>query len=73
MSRRKTKPVLCDAAKYSIDAGSWQPLEAADGVTDSPKEQFHLHLEKVKPGEHLIVFRVYDTANNAGLTRVVVH
>jgi hypothetical protein len=59
--------------EYSLDAGSWQPLEATDGVTDSPKEQFHLRLEKVKPGEHLIVFRVYDTANNAGLARVVVH
>lgn len=59
--------------EYSLDAGSWQPLEAADGVTDSPKEQFHLRLDKVKPGEHLIVFRVYDTANNAGLARVVVH
>jgi hypothetical protein len=59
--------------EYSLDAGSWQPLEAVDGVTDSPKEQFHLRLEKVKPGEHLIVFRVYDTANNAGLARVVVH
>jgi hypothetical protein len=59
--------------EYSLDAGTWQPLEAVDGVTDSPKEQFHLRLEKIKPGEHLVVFRVYDTANNAGLARVVVH
>ena len=59
---------LCE---YSVDAGSWQPIEAADGVTDSPHEQFHLHLEKLRPGEHLLVFRVYDTANNAGLARMV--
>jgi hypothetical protein len=25
----------------------------------------------VRPGEHLLVFRVYDTANNAGLARIV--
>ncbi len=65
----KTSPLrLCE---YSMDAGSWQPIEAADGVTDSPHEQFHLHLEKLRPGEHLLVFRIYDTANNAGLARVV--
>ena len=59
---------LCE---YSIDAGFWQPIEAVDGVTDSPQERFHLHLEKLRPGEHLLVFRVFDSANNAGLARVV--
>jgi hypothetical protein len=59
--------------EYALDAGPWQPIEAADGVTDSPKETFKLQLDKVKPGEHLVVFRVYDAAGNAGLLRVVVH
>lgn len=59
---------LCE---YSLDAGFWQPIEAEDGVTDTPHERFHLHLDKLRPGEHLLVFRVYDTANNAGLARVV--
>jgi hypothetical protein len=59
---------LCE---YSVDAGSWQPVEATDGVTDSPHERFHLHLDNVRPGEHLLVFRVYDAANNAGLARVL--
>jgi sugar lactone lactonase YvrE len=59
---------LCEV---SLDAGSWQPLEGVDGVTDSPKERFHLHLEKLRPGEHLIVVRVYDAANNAGLARLL--
>lgn len=58
--------------EYSLDAGTWQPLEAVDGVTDSPKEQFHLQLDNLRPGEHMIVFRVYDTADNAGLVKVVV-
>lgn len=65
----KTSPLrLCE---YSLDAGFWQPVEAIDGVTDSPSERFHLHLDKVRPGEHLLVFRVYDSANNAGLARVL--
>ncbi len=65
----KTSPLrLCE---YSLDAGFWQPIEAVDGVTDSPRERFHLHLEKLRPGEHLLVFRVYDSANNAGLARVI--
>lgn len=57
--------------EYSLDAGLWQPVEAVDGITDSPHEQFHLHLDKLRPGEHLLVFRVYDSANNAGLAKIV--
>jgi hypothetical protein len=59
--------------EYALDAGLWQPVEATDGITDSPHEQFHLHLDKLSAGEHLLVFRVYDAANNAGLAKVVLH
>jgi len=66
-----TSPLrLCE---YSLDAGFWQPIESSDGVTDSPREHFHLHLDTVRPGEHLLVFRIYDAANNAGLARIVLH
>jgi sugar lactone lactonase YvrE len=58
--------------EYSIDAGAWVPVEAADGVTDSPREQFHIVIDKLRAGEHLLVVRAYDTANNAGLAKVVV-
>ena len=58
--------------EYSIDAGPWVPVEAADGVTDSPREQFHIVIDKLRAGEHLLVVRAYDTANNAGLAKVVV-
>jgi hypothetical protein len=58
--------------EYSVDAGPWTPLEAEDGVTDSPRERFLLRLEDVRPGDHIVVFRVYDSANNAGLTKVVI-
>lgn len=59
--------------EYSLDAGPWTPVEAADGVTDSPREQYHIAVDHLRPGEHLLVVRAYDTANNAGLAKVVVH
>lgn len=66
-----TSPLrLCE---FSVDAGAWQPVESTDGVTDSPQERFHIHIENLKPGEHLVVVRVYDSANNAGLGRVILH
>ncbi len=65
----KTSPLrLCE---YSLDAGNWQPIEAVDGITDSPEEHFRVHLDKLGSGEHLLVLRVYDTAGNAGLAKVV--
>ncbi len=76
-----TRSVTVDAAdrtsylrrcEYSIDAQPWLPIEAVDGLTDSPREQFVIPLPALPPGEHLIVIRVYDSAGNAGLAKVVV-
>lgn len=65
----KSSPLrLCE---YSLDTGTWQPIEAVDGITDSPSERFRLQLGKLGSGEHLLVFRVYDTAGNAGLAKVI--
>ena len=58
--------------EYSLDAGPWTPVEAADGVTDGPREQFHIAIDHLRAGEHLLVVRAYDTANNAGLAKVVI-
>ena len=57
--------------EYSLDATGWVPLEAADGVIDSQQERFVLSLDKLSPGEHLVVIRVLDSASNAGLAKVV--
>ena len=57
--------------EYSVDAGPWTPVEAADGVTDSAREKFQLRLENFPAGEHLIVIRVYDAAGNAGLAKII--
>src|SRR6185437_4311552 len=39
--------------EYALDAQSWIPVEAADGVIDSLHETFNLELTKLPPGEHL--------------------
>jgi hypothetical protein len=58
--------------EYSLDAGPWMPVEAVDGLTDSPREQYHIAISNLRSGEHIIVVRVYDIANNAALAKVVV-
>jgi hypothetical protein len=57
--------------EYSLDAGGWIPVAAADGVIDSQRESFAISLENLGPGEHLLVVRVVDSAGNAGLGKVV--
>ena len=57
--------------EYSLDASSWVPVEAADGVIDSRKESFTLDLSGLSPGEHVVVLRTGDSANNNGVVKVV--
>lgn len=57
--------------EYSIDAGPWTLVEAADGITDSPREEFLIRPAGLSPGEHLIVIRVYDGAGNAALAKTL--
>ena len=58
-------------AEYSVDAAGWVPMEAANGVIDSPRERFVLDLAGLAPGEHLVVVRAADSANNTGVAKVV--
>lgn len=57
-------------AEYSINAGPWTPLAAADGVIDSRQENFTVNLDGAAPGPRVVAIRVYDSANNAGVARV---
>jgi hypothetical protein len=57
--------------EYSIDAAGWIPVSATDGVIDSLRERFTLDLPSLTPGEHLLVIRAADSANNTGLAKVV--
>ena len=57
--------------EYSLDANSWVPMESVDGVIDSQNEKFALDLTGLAPGEHLLVIRVADSANNTGVAKVI--
>ncbi len=57
--------------EYSLDAASWVPVAAADGVIDSLREKFTLDLTGLAPGEHLLVIRAADSANNSGVAKVI--
>ncbi len=59
-------------AEYSLDAGPWVPMEPVEGILDSQREHFLLKLDGVAPGEHVVVVRALDSANNAGLAKAVV-
>ena len=57
--------------EYSLDAGNWIPMDSVDGVIDSPRERFSLDLPNLSAGEHLLVIRVADSANNTATARVI--
>jgi len=57
--------------EYSLDATSWVPLQADDGVIDSLRETFTIDLQNLSPGEHLVVVRAADSANNTAVAKVV--
>ena len=57
--------------EYSLDAAGWIPMEAADGVIDSLREKFVLDLNGLAAGEHLVVIRAADSANNTGVAKVI--
>jgi hypothetical protein len=59
--------------EYSVDAGIWIPLEAEDGVIDSRHETFAVRLDHLSAGEHVLMLRAVDSANNAGLAKVILH
>lgn len=57
--------------EYSVDAGPWTPVEAENGVTDSPRARFLIRIASLPAGEHLISVRVIDAAGNAGVAKFV--
>ncbi len=58
-------------AEYSVDNGPWLPVYSEDGIVDSRAETFLLQLDKLAPGEHVVVLRAYDSGNNAGMGKAI--
>jgi len=58
-------------AEYSIDAGEWVSLVPADGIFDSNTETLEFKTKAIEKGEHTIVVRAKDEAENTGAAKAV--
>ncbi|MDQ6676345.1 MAG: hypothetical protein M3Z09_03515 [Acidobacteriota bacterium] len=58
-------------AEYAIDGGAWVPVNPVSGILDSKQARFHVDLKDQSPGEHVVVVRAVDLANNSGQAKVV--
>ncbi len=59
-------------AEVSLDGKDWHDALSDDGVVDSKQEAFTVKLNKLGPGEHIIVLRAVDVTGNVGLGKAVV-
>ena len=57
---------------YSVDGGDWKALPVSDGVFDSPEEGFSFSTEPLSSGEHTLVIKAIDLANNVGAGKTIV-
>lgn len=60
------------SAEVSTNGRDWQQLTSDDGIVDSQFEAFTVKLNGLKPGEHVITLRAFDTAGNVGIGKAVV-
>ncbi len=57
---------------YSLNAGDWQVIRPLDGIFDSLAEPFEFTLTELAAGEHTLVLRVIDKANNVGSAKIII-
>jgi hypothetical protein len=57
--------------EYSLDGKPWRMVDTADGLYDSPAENFRFRLPaKLAPGRHTVSIRAVDAAHNMGVTQI---
>ncbi len=59
-------------ARYSVDAGPWQPLLPADGIFDATSERIEFSTATLEPGEHTLVIQAEDSAGNVGSAKTII-
>jgi hypothetical protein len=57
--------------EVSLDGGAWFAVAAADGIADSREESFHHTTAPLAAGEHCVVVRMTDNAENVGAGKAV--
>jgi sugar lactone lactonase YvrE len=63
---------LIQRLQYSVDGGDWRTVRPRDGVADAAAEELEVRLEGLSPGEHTVILRATDTAQNEATARAVV-
>lgn len=58
--------------EYSLNAGDWLAIHPLDEIFDSPSESFEFTLSELAPGEHTIVLKVTDEADNIGSAKIII-
>jgi len=58
-------------AAYAVDSGEWQPLFPTDGLLDAPLETFPVRLANLRPGPHVLVVRITDSAGHSSTADMV--
>jgi hypothetical protein len=58
--------------EYSLDGAPWAPIYPEDGIADSARETYRVHLTNIVPGEHILAFRASDSNANVGTGKVTI-
>ena len=58
------------SAYFSFNAKDWQWINPVDGICDSKKERFRIHLQNGTESVHTIVVKVIDERENTGYGRL---
>jgi sugar lactone lactonase YvrE len=61
-----------ESGEFSIDGGDWSLLSPADGICDSPQEDFQFVTPDLTAGEHVIGVRASDANGNTGTAKAIV-
>jgi len=66
-----TPPPPCGAASTALDAASWVPVAAPTASSIRCARNSCSTSPAWRPGEHLLVIRAADSANNTGVSKVI--
>ena len=64
---------IVDEAEISVDGGDWRPFLPVSGLYDSKSNEFRLPIDQLKPGDHYVVIRASDSANNVASQTIKFH
>jgi sugar lactone lactonase YvrE len=65
-----TSPVK--SLEVSIDAERWSLVMPVDGIPDSTTEQYRIPIDRLSPGEHVLILKATDVEGNVGAEKVIV-